>query len=227
MEYLKIAESILRNQEDFFKEILKRSQIRKKIVSMSLSCLVFLAIYGAVMGGSHSFLQSISSLIKLPFLFLVTMAICTPSLHIFYVLFGARQTLDQTIALLLTAMSTTSILLLGFAPITFFFLITSDHYYFFKLLNVSIFAFSGYLGVRFLNKGIRIVTETNPDTGIKRRRGIFTIWVLLYGFVGSQMAWTLSPFMGIPERPFTIISNERGNFFIDVLSSLGALLGVW
>jgi hypothetical protein len=70
------------------------------------------------------------------------------------------------------------------------------------------------------------VTETNPDTGIKRRRGIFTIWVLFYGFVGSQMAWTLSPFMGIPEKPFMIIHNEGRNFFIDVLSSLGALLGV-
>ena len=112
MEHLKISESILRNQEEFFKEILKHANIKKKIASMSLSCLIFLAIYGAVMGGSHSFLQTLSSLIKLPILFLVTLIICAPSLHIFYILFGAKQTIEQTISLLLTAISTTSLLLL-------------------------------------------------------------------------------------------------------------------
>ena len=149
----------------------------------------------------------------------VTLVITAPSLHIFYILFGARQSLSQTIALLLTAISTTSLLLLGFAPITFFFLITSDSYNFYKLLNVTFFAISGYLGVHFLQEGIRIVTEEDTPEGAKRRRAIFTAWVILYGFVGAQMAWTLSPFMGYPDYPFIFIHNEGSNFFIDVFTS--------
>jgi hypothetical protein len=30
----------------------------------------------------------------------------------------------------------------------------------------------------------------------------------------------LSPFIGNPEVPFVLFSNEQGNFFIDVLRSL-------
>lgn len=225
MHYLIITETILRSREDFFQEIHQQLNLRGKIFAMTLSSFTFLALYGIVMGASHSPQQALSSLVKLPILFLATLAITTPSLHIFYILFGARQSFAQTIALLLTAISTTALLLLGFAPITFFFIITSDHYHFFKLLNVVFFAFAGFLGVSFLQQGIRAVTEEGAPHGALRRRGIFAVWVALYGFVGVQMAWTLSPFMGIPEYPFLLIHDKGGNFFIDVFISILKLLG--
>lgn len=225
MNYLKIAETILRNQGEFFKEIAEHIEISYKIKAMALSSLVFLAVYGIMMGASHSFLQALSSFIKLPVLFLVTLLITTPSLHIFYSLFGARQTLSQTIAILLTAISTTILLLQGFAPFTLFFLVTSNHYHFFKLLNVGFFTVSGFLGVRFLQQGIAAIAQAESAEGNPQRKITFIIWILLYGFVGAQMAWTLAPFLGNPAREFILISNDGGNFFMDVLSASWALLG--
>jgi hypothetical protein len=172
------------------------------------------------MGASHSFLQALTSSIKLPILFLATLAICAPSLHFFYVLFGSQQTILQTIALILTAIATTAVLLFSLAPITFFFLITSSQYPFFKLLNVFFFTIAGFLGVMFLRQGIRSVTETGDAKDVRSRRPIFVIWALLYGFVGSQMAWTLSPFLGDPILPYVLLRQSGSNFYADVLNSI-------
>ncbi len=131
----------------------------------------------------------------------------------------------QTLALILTAIATTSVLLFSLAPITFFFLISTSQYDFFKLLNVVFFAISGFLGIYFLRQGIEIVTEREDEAeGIKTRRLIFMIWVFLYAFVGSQMAWTLSPFLGDPSLPFILLTQRGGNFYADVLNSIGMLI---
>lgn len=225
LEQITIIETILRNRRKFFTEIRQDIDVFPKIRAMFLSCLLFLAIYGGVMGAAHSPMQAGASLVKLPMLFLATLAICAPSLHFFNILFGSQQTIKQTLALILTAISTTSVLLFSLAPITFFFLISTSQYGFFKLLNVIFFIIAGVLGVVFLRQGVEIVTEREDEAeGIKTRRLIFVIWVLLFGFVGSQMAWTLSPFLGDPTQPFILFAQRGGNFYGDVLNTLFDLM---
>lgn len=227
MHYLTVVESILRNRDLFFSEIRDGKAVHKKSFAMLVSCFIFLAGYGAVMGAAHGIPQTVLSLIKLPTLFLATLAICAPSLHFFNVLFGSNQTASQTIALILTAISTTAVLLFSLAPITLFFLLSSSGYVFFKLLNVVFFVISGGMGVVFLRQGMRIVTETEEDDAntVHTRRLIFLIWVVLYGFVGSQMAWVLRPFIGQPDKDFILFSHAGGNFYTDVLESLRTWLG--
>lgn len=223
MHHLLIVETILRDRLTFFREIREGEGIRQKIASLLFASYFLLATYGAVMGASHGIPQMLSSLVKLPFLFLTTLAICAPSLHFFNILFGSRQTMRQTVALILTAIATTSVLLFSLGPISFFFVITSSEYQFFKLLNVLFFAVAGSLGVLFLRQGMHIVTEGDQQGAIARRF-IFMLWMLLYGFVGSQMAWTLAPFFGDPKLPFIIFRQAGGNFYVDVWTSLVELL---
>jgi hypothetical protein len=225
MQNFTIIERILRDRGPFFNEIRDGQALWQKIRAMLLSCMSFLAIYGAVMGASHSILQALSSAVKLPILFIVTLIICTPSLYFFNLLFGSRQSLPQNISLILTAMTTTAVLLLSFAPVTFFFLITTNQYQFFKLLNVAFFAIAGSMGVLFLRQGKLALSEADSKDGAQARRIIFLLWIVLYAFVGSQMAWTLSPFMGDPGLPFELVSQRGGNFYSDVINSLRTLLG--
>lgn len=227
MENFGIVESILRNRYGFFDQIRDHLTLDEKIKFMLMTAFAFLGIYGSVMGASHSVLQVISSAIKLPLLFLATLAICTPSLHYFNVLFGSQQTLKQTLALTLTAITTTAVLLMSFAPITLFFLLTTADYNFFKLLNVVFFGISGAVGIIFLNEGMKTVTIPDAKAaGVSARRTIFTLWVLLYAFVGSQMAWTLSPFIGEPGHEFILLTEPGSNFYANVLQSIGTLLGM-
>ena len=58
-------------------------------------------------------------------------------------------------ALVLSAITVTAVLLLSFAPITFFFMLTTSGYQFFKLLNVFFFIIAGITGMLFLTRGMR------------------------------------------------------------------------
>lgn len=225
MKRLSIVETILRSREQFFAEIRDSIGLPDKIIAMLLSSFVFLAIYGAVMGASNSLPQVISSLVKLPILFLVTLIICTPSLYFFNLLFGSRQTILQNIALIMTAVTTTSVLLLSLAPIALFFLTTASGYQFFKLLNVVVFAISGAMGLVFLREGFAASVDAENPAGRESRRMLFVFWIVLYAFVGTQMAWTLRPFMGAPDQPFVIMRETGGNFYTNVIESANALFG--
>ncbi len=224
IQHLTIIETIIRSREAFFFEIREGKHIGEKIQSMLIASFVFLSMYGVIMGLNHSLPQAIVSLVKLPILFLLTLIICTPSLHFFNILFGSKQSMSQTFALTLTAIATTSVVLFSFAPITLFFLLTTEQYNFFKLLNVIFFGLGGVFGVIFLRHGMHIVTEDEGEDGIKTRRLIFYLWMFLYAFVGSQMAWTLSPFIGMPGEPFVWLHQSGGNFYADVIGSLQSLL---
>jgi hypothetical protein len=224
MKDLAVIETILRNRYHFFSEIRDGIDLQEKIRAMFISSIAFLAVYGAVMGSTHSLWQALSSAVKLPVLFLVTLVVCSPTLYFFNVLFGSNQSLTQNIALILTAITVTAVLLLSFAPITMFFLLTTSQYQFFKLLNVVVFAVSGIMGVIFLSQGMGIVSASGKE-GAGARRTVLRLWILVYAFVGSQMAWTLRPFIGAPGIKFELFRQLGGNFYTNIVASIGEILG--
>lgn len=221
---LGVTEVILRNRVQFFGEIREGMGLNQKIRAMLITTASFAALYGAVMGSSSTLLQALSSAVKLPLLLIITSLICLPTLYFFNVLFGSHLNLKQYVALSLTPITILAILLFSFAPITLFFLLTTSDYQFFKLLNVLFFGIAGVAGMGFLWRGMQIANEGNTD-GVKARRRTLILWTIVYGFVGSQMAWTLRPFMGYPGGQFEIVRQLGGNFYADVLVSLGEILG--
>ncbi len=224
MNDLAIIETVLRNRQGFFTEIREGIGLAEKIRAMLISSVAFLMLYGAVMGSTHSLRQALSSAIKLPVLFLMTLMVCLPTLYFFNVLFGSRQSLTQNFALILTAITVTAVLLLSFAPIVLFFLLTTSHYQFFKLLNVGVFAIAGAIGVMFLSQGMFIVSAGGRE-GEGARRNIMRFWIVVYAFVGSQMAWTLRPFIGAPSMQFELFRQLGGNFYANIFASIGEILG--
>lgn len=225
MRMFDIIEEILRNRHHFFIEIRDKKEIGPKIRGMALASIAFLIVYGAVLGASHSLLQSFSSAIKLPVLFFATLLITAPTLYFFHVLFGSSQNITQSVALILTGITVTSVILLALAPVTLFFLVTTGNYAFFKLLNVAIFAIAGIRGVAFLSEGLSIVS--NNTEGAARRRNIMRLWIVLYALVGTQMVWTLRPFVGAPTLEFELFRDIGGNFYTNVMASIGEVLGFW
>ena len=220
-----VVETILRNRAQFFEEIRTGIDLPEKTRAMLVSSSAFLAVYGAVLGSTHSLWQALSSAVKLPLLFLITLIICIPALYIFSVLFGSNQRLQQSIALVLSAITVTAVLLLSLAPITFFFELTTDGYQFFKLLNVLFFAIAGVVGMIFLSQGLREFSASDQQHGAKLRLVVVYLWIFLYAFVGSQLAWTLRPFVGYPGAEFELIRQVGGNFYADILASIGEVLG--
>jgi hypothetical protein len=280
-----IIERILRDRAGIWDQIIAERDLPRLILRMLLTSVISLAAYGAVLGASNGWLQALVSTVKLPLLFLATLAICLPTLYLFNLVFGARLSVLQACALIMVAITVTAVLTLAFAPISLFFLITARSYEFFKLLNVAILALTALIGLRFLTSGMRalnkqVVVESTlsnqvvvaadvsqrelvsatvggaadypapqPPTNGDRRAArldrnaakanapqpaagdrpasmlLLYVWILLFGFVGTQLAWTLRPFFGDPGQPFELFRDISGTFYGNILSTFGSLLG--
>jgi hypothetical protein len=240
---LLVIERILRDRESIWQQIKNEYRLNALIGQMIASATGALACYGMVLGFSNGPLQALASAIKLPVLFFLTLAICLPTLYLFNLLFGARLSVRQALALVLVAITVTAVLTLAFAPISLFFLITAPSYAFFKLLNVAIMTLTGAVGIGFLLGGMRSLNrlagaelaaesastptpaelqpgEAAPATERPVSMGLLNIWIVLYGFVGTQLAWTLRPFFGDPDRPFQIFRPIESNFYVNVVHTL-------
>ncbi|MEV6600272.1 hypothetical protein AB0M36_25995 [Actinoplanes sp. NPDC051346] len=287
---LLVIERILRDRQGIWQQVVEDRSLSKLTGQMLISAVIALACYGAVLGSFHSVLMALTSAVKLPLLFLVTLAICLPTLYLFNLVFGARLSVRQSLALVMVALTVTAMLALAFAPIALFFLITAPDYGFFKLLNVVILALSALVGLRFLTGGMRVLNENGllapekkeipapqpatapaPEpvpvgaaangtpaanaapaaaaqpvvsvppgymlTPIGQQRPapqpvrqpappsmtLLYVWILLFGFVGTQLAWTLRPFFGSPGMKFSLYRDIDGNFYAEILRTLSHL----
>lgn len=215
---------LLRDRLGFMAEIRANVKLQTKISALLVSSSIFFAIYGAIIGSSHSWEQALSSAVKLPCLYLLTLIICLPTLYFSNIIFGSQRSFAQHFTVLLAAVSITSVLLFSFAPITLFFLITTKNYQFFILLNVLIFTITGFIGVSSLYQGMNLVVEQDDDSS-KTRKKILKFWLGLYAFVGTQLGWTLRPFFGSPGLPFQLLREKDGNFYTSVIQSFAHFLG--
>lgn len=225
MKHFTVLIRLLRDRKNFLDEISHDVKLESKILSLLVASSLFFAVYGAIIGASSSWLQMLSSAIKLPALYLVTLIICLPTLYFFDILFGSQLNFRQYTVMALTSVSTISVLLFSFAPIVLFFLISVQGYDFFLLLNVAVMALTGFVGVKLFYKGMRIIV--GPDAIEQQLRNRLLLgWVVLYGLVGSQLGWTLRPFFGAPDEPFEIFRPEiEGNFYAQVFILIRSLLG--
>lgn len=272
---LLVIERILRDRQGIWQQVVEDRGLPRLTGQMLISSGIALAVYGAVLGSFHSALMALTSAVKLPLLFLVTLAICLPTLYLFNLVFGARLSIRQSLALVMVALTVTAMLALAFAPISLFFLITAPDYGFFKLLNVAILALSALVGLRFLTGGMKVLNqhglltatpveapvspavpampvapvpavsaagENNAQVAVAVAPHPFPqprplrqseptppsmtllyIWILLFGFVGTQLAWTLRPFFGSPDKPFSLYREIDGNFYAEVFRTLSHL----
>jgi hypothetical protein len=220
-------DGILRNQETYFAEIFEGKKLTYYLKWFFLAVLGLTALYGFSMGAagfragpSQGFMQMLSSGIKVPMLYLLSVLVCYPVLYFVIVIMGSKLNFIQTFVLILMALMLNSILLAGCAPIVLFFTFTGSSYEFIKLLHVVVFVFSGGWAMLALWRGLTAMCEKS-DLYPKQAIKILQVWVIVFGFVGTQMAWSLRPFVGDPGQEFQIVRTEQaGNFYQMVWNSI-------
>jgi hypothetical protein len=226
-ELLSTMPNFLRDPDAFFASIRDGKDVRSKAVTLAISSVLCLMIYGFTVGLAKSPLQALSSAVKVPVLFLLTMAFCLPSLYFFSLtLLRTPLSMIQVQTVVLTGISVTSFLLLGLAPISLFFVLTSSNYPFFQLMAVGFVGISALIGVYFLWRGMTLVEMGSQGAQNQLGKRILTLWFILYAFVGTQMTWRLSPFIGRPEDPFFLLKPSRDNFYVDVIRAAEAALNI-
>ena len=221
MNIYNIMPNFLRDPDAFFQSIQEDKNVKQKAWTLGLASILYFMAYGFMVGLSKSPVQALSAAVKMPILFLATMAFCLPALYFFSLaLLGTPLRMIQVLTVVLAGMGVTSFLLLGLAPITLFFVLTSTNYAFFQLLAVAFTGVSAWIGVYFIWRGMTLVDTVRDDSARGLGRRILFLWIVLYAFVGTQMTWRLSPFIGKPEDPFYLVKPSRDNFYVDVIHAV-------
>jgi len=228
-DFLKLLDELLRRRETFFEEIFNGQRVWVRIRWFLVALVLLAGFYGGTMGAmgftaelQRGVLQALTSAIKVPALFLLSLGICLPVLYIVLVLMGARLSFGQTLALILLALALNSVLLASCAPIVLFFTVTGSDYHFIKLLHVAVFGFSGFWAMKALWQGLSAMCEKS-DLYPRRAVSILKVWILVFGFVGTQMAWSLRPFVGSPGLRYTLLREQTSNFYAAVWASARSL----
>jgi hypothetical protein len=228
---LPIAERVLRDRLGVWQQISRHERLDALIAEQLRSATLSLAIYGAVLGLSHGPWQALASAIKLPLLFLLTLAICLPTLYLFNLLCGGRLTAQQSLAFVLVAITSSATLLLPWTPVALFVLLTAPNYHLYILLNVAFLALCSVVGLLLLIDGTLYLNaaprDHDPETPARPTANITLLqcWLLLYGLVGTQLGWTLRPFFGDPALPFQMFHTIEGHFVGGVFDALVRVLG--
>lgn len=222
-----IIPQFLKDPQAFYESVQRNEDLRAKAVALVVSTVVFLALYGFVTGLSHSFWQALSTALKMPLLFLLTLTFTLPALYFFALaLLNVRFSVAQAGVVVLSGIGVAAFLLLGLSPVTLFFVLTSSNYGFFQLLAVVFVAVSGFTGLYYVLKGFVWVDKAHELTSNPVGTMLLRGWVVLYGFVGAQMTWRLSPFIADPDVPFIFINPSRDNFFMDVVFAFERVAGL-
>ena len=235
MGTIAFIDHLLRNPGQIILDLKDSDKVGKTTRTCFVVFLTLCVIYGLIMGAqslihgySGGWKYSLAAAIKLPLLFLLTMAICMPLVYVLNVLIGAREQFRVVFGLLMSSLAVTSILLAASAPILAFFMLSTKSYPFIKFLNVVIFTVAGLYGVWYLSRGMHWIAsgggeqspqQTKPNVGT-----IITWWLVTYGIVGTQMAWMMRPFIGHPGTPFSIFREQGSNFYIDVGNAIVKML---
>lgn len=88
---------LLRDRDLFLEEINHSKKLDRKILSLLFCSSLFLALYGAIIGSVHGWLQMLSSAFKLPALYLITLLICLPTLYFLDIFYCFRKIIQIAI----------------------------------------------------------------------------------------------------------------------------------
>jgi hypothetical protein len=165
-------------------------------------------LYGVVMGtfggiASDRIAQVLISGIKVPLLLLATFTISVPSFFVLNTLLGVRSDFRAALRILVGGQAGLTVVLAALAPYTMLWYASSAAYNQAVLFNGFMFAAATFTSQWMLRRWYRPLVARNP-----RQRWLLPIWLILYSFVGIQMAWVLRPFVGDPEQPVQFLRPE-------------------
>ena len=177
---------------------------------LALACLSS-AAFGAAVGAYQGRLQILYAAVKMPLYFLGTLTVSFGAMH----LFAARERkAGETFAVAIETVALTTVVLAALAPVEGLVSLSCPKpsrraYSFLVLLLTGCVAAAGVCGVVRAYRRLRSAR-------------LAAIWVLIYQFVGAQMAWLLKPWVndGLgPDRFLPLRENLHGTFYEAVLEA--------
>src|SRR5262249_1283213 len=148
-------------------------------------------VYGAAMGayGGRPWQMAFSAA-KVPLLLGATLVLSLPSYFVLNTLLGLRGDFAEALRAIVASQAAVTIVLVALAPLTVLWYASSADYQLAILFNALMFAVASLAAQVVLARAYRPLIARTP-----RHRWMLRAWIVLYAFVGTQMGWTLRPFI--------------------------------
>ena len=209
--------SLLAHADDLLRGHTERDDRPITLVHLLALITAFGLFYGAVMGTfggvrGERVLQLLYSGVKVPLLLLVTFGLSLPSFFVLNTLLGLRADWGYVLRSLVASQAGLTVILASLAPFTGFWYASSGAYRPAILFNAAMFGVASVAAQGLLRRWYAPLIARNP-----RHRLLLRVWLVIYAFVGIQMAWILRPFVGEPGLPVQFFREDTwGNAYIIV-----------
>jgi hypothetical protein len=212
--------SLLRGVDDFLRGrgvFASEARAAGRLAWLLAAVLIAGAVYGVAMGtfsglSPGRYQQLVYSGLKVPLLLLATFAICLPTFAVLNTLAGLRDDFADALRAVVAAQSAVAIALTSLAPFTLLFYLSCADYQAALLFNGLMFGLAWVAGQVVARRYYAALTRRDPA-----HRAMLTAWLVLYVFVGIQMAWVLRPFVGNPGSPVAFFREGAwGNAYVVV-----------
>jgi hypothetical protein len=203
---LGLAGALLREPGQLLRDVGSGNRIAARAVGLLAVSVAFCAAYGAILGLFAGGMQPLLAAAKVPIVVAGSALLCTPTLYVFNALSGSKLTYLQTVALAMLTASALGLMLVAFAPIVWFFGVSTEGAAFMRTLHVAVFGVATIFALHMLNVARRYLQfrDGNPVLG----PGLFFTWSILVVLVGLQMGWWFRPLLA--QGPFHL--GQRGLF---------------
>ncbi len=204
---VEILDKFLKEPFSLLMNILEEVSLGNIFGAAAIFSVVFFMAYGLAMGFFGGWLPAFTSALKLPIIFFGAYLITLPSFYVFGALSGARFNPAQASVVLFIETAAASLILIGIAPVAWFFAASTGGAGFMTGLHITVIFIAVAFGLSRLWRSHAFLKCAGGS--ISGSSGLLCIWTIVYLFVLCQMF----SFMGslIEVGPFT--SGERELFF--------------
>lgn len=218
---LQAVDQLLRDVPAFLRRVQAGQDLAVVARAMILTVVVCAGGFGAAMGAHRAGMQVLYAAVKLPAALLLTTAVCAPALTALNACFRRKASLPRDLALVLGALALTSLVLAAQAPLVLLAVELQASYHAVILLVVACCMLAGAVGISLLARGLAL--DASPG-----RWAVGLGLALVFGLVGTQMSWTLRPFLLRPRSPHVVfIRSLEGSFLEAVVTSSRSARGIY
>lgn len=131
-------------------------------------------------------------------------------------LLGLGADLKAAFRILLSCQCIVAITLASLAPLTTLWYFSVREYKLALLVNAAVFLLASLASQYSMRHAYRKLSNRDSRHSIMLR-----VWILIYSFVGIQLAWVLRPFVGSPDEPVQFVRTEQlSNAYIRIAELL-------
>lgn len=220
LQGLALVDALLRDEPALLERI-RAGDVRRAMRTLLLTIALAAGTYGMVLGLFRGGVQVLYAGVKLPLAVLLTASLATPALAAARRAIGKPGGAERDLALVLSALCVGCLVLASLAPVALLAVLMGLDYHRLALLAVSSCLLAGASGVARFWRGL--------EAASRRERaflGLTAIAVFLAA--GSQMTWTLRPYLVRPKsRTVPFVRTLEGSFLESVSHQAGWATGAY